>query len=313
MHEGLLFIAVGAVGLLLPLSAAYRGRLVRTIAEQAQVRVPAEQAAALEARETRRALAGGVGVVVAGVILVVLSLAGVDLAMFEGWFSFALLLTVASACLAVVEILRPGAPTDGPRFARLSSPVVGDYLSPKVLLGVAGVVALAVVVTAASLLLGRTPWFDAQVLRSSPLPLLAVALPVLAGLGWWAVQRLLDAPQPARDETELYWQDAVRSSTITTLAVPPAVIAVLGLLASGDVLDEAASVATARSGSVGPDWTVALLVMGYAAPFVLLLALILLSTRWFGGSSIAHMRDRLWGGRVPGASGAEALPGDGRG
>lgn len=296
--EGLLFIAVGVVGLLLPLSAGYRARLVDRLGDQARLEVPGRYREAFEMRETRRMRAGGVGIILTGLVIIGLSLAGVERGTLDGWVLFSLMVVLGTMCLAAVEIWWPSAPVDGPRAARMTSPGLGDYLPPLVRRGYAVLVAVGFALTAGALLLGLSGWFDQGTLWRSPLPLVLVALPVLTGLTWVAVRRILDAPQPARDETELYWQDVIRSSTLASLLVPTAVVALLGVLAVGLALDYAASVAAAEIG-VGPSWTAALLVAGYVLPIALVAVLLVLTAGRFGGTEVAHMRDRLWGGQVP--------------
>ena len=310
--EAGLLIALGVLALLLPLSASYRARLVRRLSEEARLELPAEHRQAAEAREVRRALALGVGILLTGLVVLGLSLAGVERGVLDGWFFFSLMVALAALCLALVEIWWPGVPVDGPRAARMSTPRLGDYLPPLVRRGYAALLTFGVAAVAGALLLGRTRWFDEATLWRSALPVLLVVLPVLALLTWWAVRRVLEAPQPARDETELYWQDVVRASTLSNLLVPPAVAALMGLLAAGNALDDAASVAAERTGEVGPAWTLVFVVAGYVTPLVLVgVLLALTATRSLGGAEVPHMRERLWGGQVPGAQGDAQVHEDG--
>lgn len=54
----------------------------------------------------------------------------------------------------------------------------------------------------------------------------SIAIPVLVGLSWLAVRRVLHTAQPARDESELYWQDPVRAQTVSSLAAPTPLVMV---------------------------------------------------------------------------------------
>lgn len=307
----ILFVVVGVVALLLTRSAAYRSRMVDNLTRQADLKVPDAQRPALEARLVRRSWATGLGFVLAGLVTLVAHLVGVDTEALGGWGLFSLAVVLAVALLAVVEIWWPGTPVAGPRTARPTAPRAGDYVPPVVSRGFWVLTGLGLVAVAGSLLMGRSRWFDSATLWNSALPLLLVTLPVLLLLTVLAVRRVLDAPQPARDETELYWQDALRSSAVSSLLVPPALVGLLALLVAGAALDDAASVAAVATGEVGPAWTLGLLVIGYAAPFVILIAFLLLTTGVGGRREVGHMRDRLWGGRIPRAQGADTGAGAG--
>lgn len=304
--DALVLIAVGVVALIAPLSTAYRTRLVRKLAEQAGAEVPPTLRATLEARVTRRALGAGAGIVLAGATLLLLRLARPDLEEHGGGFLvISLMFVLGAAGVTVADILVPAPAHDGPRAARASVPVLEDYL-PQGLRAFSWIVTtLGLVALVATLALGATDWFDAGTLWRSVVPVLAVALPVIALLSALAMRRLLDAPQPARDETELYWQDAVRADTLASLALPAPLVGLLGLSAAGRALDHAATVAAEASGQVGPAWSTAVLLAGYLLPMVLLVV-VLASVAARGLGETDHFRDRLWGGRVPQESGTGA-------
>ncbi|MCM3661571.1 hypothetical protein M3148_11310 [Georgenia satyanarayanai] len=306
--DALALLALGALAVLAPASPRFRSHLTRRLATQTGGSVPAQYAPALEARMTRRARAVGSGILLAGAALVILALlwpAGAD-APSGGYVVVSLAFVFGAAGLAVVEIARPGTVGDAPRTARATAPTMSDYVPPAdraLCWAFAGVGLLVLVITLA---LGGGRWFDADTLWRSPLPVLAVALPVLTALSELAIRRVLDAPQPSRGRTELYWQDAVRASTLSSLMAPPALVGLLALVVTGAVLDDAASVAAVATGEVGPAWSLWLLVGGYVLPFVLLAVALVVATRR-GGSAPQRFRERLWDGQQlggPAAAGA---------
>ena len=293
--DAVVLALVGILAVLLPFSTAYRSRLTRRLADQAGAQVPAAQVPALEARVTRRARAMGTGVVVGGVLLFVTALLWPEgsEAPSGGYVLISLMFVFGAAGLALVEILRPGEVADGPRWARTTTPTMADYVPAhaRVLSWTFTGVGLAVLLL--TLALTQTRWFDAETVVRSPVPFLVAAVPVLAGLSELAARRVLDAAQPARDEVELYWQDAVRASTLLSLTTPSALVGLLGLVVSGAVLDDAASAAAAASGQIGPGWSLWLLIAGYALPFVLVIVAVIVVTRWDHAEPV-HFRHRLW-------------------
>lgn len=300
--DAVVLILVGTAAVLLPLSRAYRSHLTRRLARQADARVPEDQVPALEARVTRRARGVGAGILVSGLAVLVIAL-GWPGARGGGYLLVSLMVTFGTAGLAVVEILRPGDITARPRWARPTAPRLSDYLPPQVRVFGWIFTGVGLVVLLLALALGRTRWFDADAVWRGPVPVLLVALPVLVILSELAVRRVLDAPQPARDEVELYWQDAVRANTLSSLTVPPALVGLLAVVVSGAVLDDAASTAAVASGRLAPAWTTWLLVAGYVLPFVVLLGTLAATTVW-GGTEMQRYRDRLWGGQPAGGPSA---------
>lgn len=298
--DAVVLTLVGTVAVLLPMSRSYRSHLTHRLAQQAGAQVPADQVPALEARVTRRARGMGAGIVVAGLAVLVVALGWPD-ARGSGYLLVSLMVTFGAAGLAAVEILRPGGVTAGPRWARSTAPTLSDYVPPLVRVLGRVLTGVGMVVLLLALALGRTRWFDADTVWRSPVPVLVVALPVLVLLSELAVRRVLDAPQPARDEAELYWQDAVRANTLSSLTVPPALVGLLALVVSGAVLDDAASAVAVATGQVGPTWTTWLLVTGYVLPFLVLVGALAATTLW-GGTEMQRFRDRLWGGRPLGGS-----------
>ncbi|NLG22729.1 MAG: hypothetical protein GX555_15020 [Actinomycetales bacterium] len=305
--DAIVILAVGVLAALLPLSGTYRSYLRRTLAAKAEATVPAEQEAALERRVTLGARAMGVGILVAGLLTLGLSqvwehadeVAG-------GFFQLSVMFVAGAAGLAVAAIWWPGTTAEGPRTARATSPTVEDYLPPLVLVLGRIFVALGLLALAATLLLTRSEWFDAGTIWRSPVPLLAAALPVLVVLSWLAVRRILDAPQPARDETELYWQDAIRAQTLSSLVVVTPCVGLFALVVCGSVLDDAASTAATAAGQVGPAWSLAVLIAGYLLPFALVVAALVVAAGSSRRSEMRHFRERLWGGQPPRSRAEEA-------
>ncbi|GGK68032.1 hypothetical protein [Ornithinimicrobium pekingense] len=310
--DAIVLLLVGLLALLLPSSSVYRAHLSRRLVHQTRAHLPADQATALEARVARRARGMGAGIVLAGAGALVAALAWDGAEEARGGLLFLSLVFVGGAAgLATVDVLRPGAVPDGPRSARATVPTLADYV-PRPLRILSWVfVGAGGVALATTLVLARSAWFDTTTLLSSPVPLLAVALPLLVVLCGLAVRRVLDAPQPARDEVELFWQDAVRAQTLNSLVATAPLVSLLALTVCGAVLDDAASAAALARGEVGPGWSLVLLVASYALPFVLVLVALALTVatgrRHSGG--MHHFRDRLWGGRAAGRPGGSTVTG----
>lgn len=299
LTDAVVLVLAGIVALLLPLSSRYRAHLTVRLVERADAHVPADQVPALENRVTRQTRGVGIGIVLAGLALLVTALArGAESWSPSGELSLALglLFVFGAAGLAVVEILRPGVVDDGPRSARATAPTVTDYVPAAMRLTGWTLSGLGFAVLALALILGQTRWFDGGTIWRSPVPILAVGVVVVAMLSAVAVRRVLDAPQPARNEAELYWQDAVRAHTLCSLLATPALLGVLGLAVSGAVLDDAASAVAIASGQVGPTWSLWVLIIGYVLSFVVIMGLLIASVPG-GWNEMRHFRDRLWDGR----------------
>lgn len=305
--DAIVIIAVGVVAVLLPSSGTYRSALRRRLAAKAGATVPSEQEAALEARVAGRARAMGVGILVAGAVTLLLSQVWEDAHEAAGGFFLVSVIFLAGAAgLALAEIRWHGT-TEGPRTARATSPAVEDYLPPQSLVVGRVIVGIGLLALVGTLLLTRSDWFDAGTIWRSPVPLLAAAIPVLFALSWLATRRVLDAPQPARDETELYWQDAVRAQTLSSLTVTTPFVGLFALVVCGGVLDDAASTAAVAAGQIGPEWSLWVLIAGYFIPFVLVIgAMVATATARSSGSESQHFRERLWGGQPPGAQAGKA-------
>lgn len=296
LTDALVLLALGVLALLLPLSSAYRSMLTGQLLGRSAAHVPPEQRATLERRLTRRAQGAGVGILVAGLLALVLSQVwGRADQVAGGFFMLSLLFILGAAGLVVADIWWPGEVPDGARTARLTSPVLTDYLPSAALLLGRVLAVLGMVALVGTLLLGRTRWFSAATIMGSPVPLLAVAVPVLAGLTWLATRRLLDVPQPARDAQELYWQDLVRARTLASLHTLAPAVGMFGVIVSAGVLDDAASAAATSSGEIGPDWSLWVLIAGYLLPVLLVscAAAVLMADR----SEADQVRSRLWSGR----------------
>ena len=289
--------AIGLIATLLPATSAYSAYLVRSTTRSAGVDVPVDQLPALQVRARRRAQGAGFGVLVGGVVLLVVVLLWPEgrEQPTGGYVVFSVLAVCSGAGLALVEILRPGDVAEGPRWARSIAPTLDDYVPPwarvlqRVLVGV-GLGALG-----GTLLLTQSRWFDAPAIWRSPAVFLLAAVPLLVLLSRLASRRVLDAPQPARDAQELYWQDAWRANTLSTLTAIPALVSMAALLVSGAALDEAASTAAVASGQLGPAWTQWLLIGGYVLPMLLLfVAGCVALAASAGGVEAVHFRRRLW-------------------
>lgn len=300
LSDAIVIIAVGIVAALLPSTGVHRTYLRRRLTHQVGAAVPAEQEQALEARLTRRAQGMGAGILLAGMAL----LAAGDLRegadnSAGGLFLLSVLAVSGAAGLVAADILWPGHLVDGPRTARATSPTAADYLPRWMRSLSAMVIGISLISLAGTMLLAHSQWFDAGEIMRGPVPLLAVGLLVVALSSMWATRRILDAPQPARDETELYWQDAVRAQTLSSLNLTAPLISLLALVACGSVLDGAASEAAVASGQTGPGWSLVLLIAGYTIPVVLAIAILVFATSQGNNGEMRHFRNRLWDGRAP--------------
>lgn len=298
--DAIVVIALGVVAVLLPSTGVYRSYLRRKLARETGTSVAPGREPTLEARLTRSARGLGAGILTAGVALLVLSGSweGADDSA-GGFFTLSVMAIAGAAGLVLVDILWPGNPGEGPRTARVTSPTIADYL-PRWLRTLSWVVVgTGLVALVATLLVGRTQWFDSDVIQHSPVPLLAVGLPALILLSVWATRRILDAPQPARDETELYWQDAVRAQTLSSLTVTVPFISLLALMVCGTVLDDAASAAARAAGQVGPTWSLVLLIAGYAIPVVMAITILVVTVSRGNNAEMRQFRNRLWNGQPP--------------
>lgn len=299
LTDAIVLVGLGAAALLLPLSSGFRCWQVDDLARRVGGQVRPGLSSALEAKLTRRTRAVGAAILLGGVLLLLLAQLGPGEPPLDdgGWLVISLLLVLGAAGTVVAELWRPGLPAEGLRAARTDTPAFGDYVPRPALLLTGGLVAVGLLGLLGTLLLGGSRWFSAQVLWRSPVPVLAVALVVLTLLSWWAVRRVLDAPQPAVDQTELYWQDALRAHTLTRLLTPLALVALLGIGVCGVSLDAAASQAAVEAGQVGPAWSLALLVAGYVVPLAVVVTLLATSPWWVRPGAEDRFRSRLWQGR----------------
>ena len=292
--------AVGIIAILLPTNARYRSRLVRRTAARAGAQVSNSVRPTVEDRAARRARAIGVGILLAGLVWLVAAQlwpAGNERPT-GGYVVVSLIAVFGTVGLVIVEIARPGEASDGPRWARPTTPALTDYLPVRaqaftgLLIG-AGMVGLGLTVAVSG-----SRWFDAQTIVRSPALFLLAAVPVLTLLSLLAARRVLDAPQPARDPAELYWQDALRADTLSSLSLLPALVSMLGLVVCGATLDDAASTAAIASGELGPTWSMWLLIGGYLLPVMLTIgALVVVVGR--DGEDAKHFARRLWPAGTP--------------
>lgn len=313
LFDAVVLLAAGVLAALLPSFGSYRARLLRTLARRAGAAVPAEQVAVLEARLSRRHRGMAAGILGGGVLALVLSQtwAGAHEAA-GGWLILSVAFVAGAAGAALADVLWPGGVPAGTRAARATSPTVDDYLPPLVRVLGRVFVAAGALALASTLVLATTVRFDASTVLNSPVPVLAASVPVLLVLSWLATRRVLDAPQPARDETELYWQDIVRGQTLSSLAVATPLVGLLALVVCGRVLADAAVTAAAAEGSPAPGWSVTLLVAAYVVPLGLVVGGAVASSRPGALTETEHLRERLWGGRSV-AGGAGLTKADGAG
>ncbi|WP_181010068.1 hypothetical protein [Ornithinimicrobium sufpigmenti] len=299
LTDAIVLLVLGVAAMVLPLSSGFRHWQVDDLARRVGGQVHPSLRPTMEAKLTRRTLCAGVAMLLGGVVLLVVALVWPGEPPLDdgGWLVISLLVVLGAAGTVVAELWRPGVPGEGPRAARTVAPGFGDYVPRQAFLLSAGLVAAGLVALVATLSVGGSRWFSAEVLWRSPVPVLLVALAVLTLLSWWAVRRVLDAPQPAADESELYWQDALRAHTLTGLLTPLALVALLAISVCGVTLDDAASQVAADAGQVGPAWSLALLIAGYVVPLVIVVTLLATSPWWVRPHAGDRFRSRLWQGR----------------
>ena len=295
--DAVVLCAIGIVAILLPTIPSYRARLVQRVARRAGATIPAGQVPTLDGRAARRARAMGAGILAAGIIWLAVTLLWPEGGgqPSGGYVVVSLAFVFGAGGLALVEVLRPGDVAGGPRWARTTVPTFSDYVAPQARVLHWTFIAIGVGVLVLTMLLSLSRWFDAPTIWRSPALFLLAAVPVLTVLSQLAVRRVLDVPQPARDTGELYWQDALRADTLSTLTVPPALVSLLAVTVSGATLDDAASAAAIASGQVGPTWSLWLLIAGYVMPFLLIAGFVGAVAAISGtGSETEHFRRRLW-------------------
>lgn len=163
------------------------------------------------------------------------AVAGIGLWSFSGtvanWSGIVLvsiILIGAVVGLGIAEWRSAFAPVpDGPRIARAQTPTLADYVSPverwsnpvAILLAVG---ALGVVVVA----------FPGGLDSLLPALVLAAVAVVTAAVSWIAGAALLKHGQPAASVTELAWDDALRGSTLRSIAQIPMILGAASLTAT---------------------------------------------------------------------------------
>ncbi len=292
-------VLLGLCTAVLSWSSRYLRYCVRRLATNIGDTVPAGIQSLLEDRAARRARGVGLGVVAAGIaILAVVLVWGPDVVDADGlWAVVALTFTFGALGLAAVEIWWPVTVEDSAvRTARTSVPVLADYLSPSVMVLTWSLTVLSWLVLAGALVLGRTKWFDEAVILGGPVPIFGVGVTSLAILTVLAVRRVLNAPQPASDQRELFWQDALRASTLSSLYTALTVSSLLGLMLASYAVDDAASVVALSSGQVGPEWTGSILMIAYTLAPIYLVVNMGLTLSGQGRRDVRHFCRRLWTG-----------------
>lgn len=119
---------------------------------------------------------------------------------------------------------------DSPRMARAVPVSLGDYISPLRLMLAPSLLVLAVLLGAAGLALGLLGDSQDRVLQGAALPILLVALVVIAGTAVVAT-RVLRQTQAVTGALELAWDDAIRAETFRKMALLGATIAWLAVSA----------------------------------------------------------------------------------
>lgn len=290
-------IVLGLVTTLLSWSTRYTRFDVRRLARNIGEPAPSVSQAGLEERTARRTRGVGLGIMAAGIaVLALVLLWGADAVDADGpWAVVALTFTSGAVGLAAVEIWWPSTVENSSvRTARSSVPVLGDYLAPSVVVMTWSLTIFSGLVLAGALILGQTQWFDEAVILGGPVPIFGGGVTALAILTVLAVRRVLTAPQPASDQKELYWQDALRASTLSSLHTALTVVSILGLMLAADAMDAAASAVSLASGQVGPGWTGAILMVAYAFAPVYLLVSVGLALSGQGRRDARRFRTRLW-------------------
>ena len=188
------------------------------------------------------------------------------------------------AAVAWAESVRPVGPA-GPRVARLSAPVVADYVARHERWGAWALAALAPLLAVLTRVVEVTGAADVGAPPWSVLVVAAVLPAVVTGLGELAARRLVAGPQPAGHPLELAWDDALRARTLRDLVTAGLVVgavatfAVLGLVSS-----------SAPGG--WPENPVVGVVSGLA--LVLLLAAVVMAVVSWTLRPQRHVRTRLW-------------------
>lgn len=265
-----------------------------------QMRLPAPAGKAMLAgRMRQRDVGAGVGLVVGGVLLAAIHV------ITPGAGSVTVVLVVGFAAavggVAVTEIWRPGAAVPGAvRTARVPVPRQTDYLPTRVVVATWVLAAAALGTAVLALLLGLSPWFASDVLTAGTVPVVAGSLVLLGVLTAWATRRVLRTPEPAHDEVELFVQDAVRASTLLTLHVPLALLALLSVPLLAVRVDDAASAIALAQGAVGPGWVGGLLIALYLLAPVAIVGVLVMTLPVWQDTGQSRFRNRLWSGRVPG-------------
>lgn len=231
--------AIILVGMLIALSRdRYRRNLVFRFSQATQLPLLTETIiAAAERRILHRTAA-----MMAGGLLGLLASAGVlwlnpaDASAFTIWLvTLPLTLTgmcAGSAFVALRESLFRH-PTDALRVARPTIVTLRDYLSPRRLLTPVALLLTAVLVCLTAAVLALVGLIDGAVfLRSAALPMLALALLVVASGGLLA-RRVLRQPQPATSALELAWDDAFRADTFRALWMFGSIVAWLTVAVAG--------------------------------------------------------------------------------
>ena len=296
LTDAMLILLIGTVTVLLPLSKAYRSRLRRRLVKLARATVPPEQSKALETRVTRQSLMTGAAILVAG--LVVLAL---DRLWEVAGANFILVTFLAGAAgHALADILWPNTAGPGPRTARATATTAAHYVPTSFRVTAWATLGTGLVAVVGTLLLARTEFFDRNTILSSSVPAYAVGLVLVVLLVQWATHRVLRAPQPARDQVELYWQDALRAQTLSRLGTIPPVLGTLACLSSSNALWSAAWATSPPGGPPPPTWALWSCIGLAALPFAVVLAgAVVTAARRDAWNEFQHVRRALWDGVAP--------------
>lgn len=215
-------IALGVAAFLLQLIIGPRHRrreyLVLAFTDRFELPVTGPVVEAIDRRIRNRSIGQALGglAAVSGFAVVVLVAPGLVPVGIAGFATTGILvagMAAGGAVLAARQFPAPAGP-DATRVARLDAPTLGDYVHPA-WVWAAGIGAVAAVALSAGLLSGAVPG-DAGAAGMPLAGVATLAASAVAGVACAAIitRRVLAIPQPASDEVELEWDDALRAHAL---------------------------------------------------------------------------------------------------
>ena len=229
-------VASLAVLFALTYSAKSRSRAVARLSQSVGLAVPDEHRDALAARAARRSRASVLGAFFGTALVVLGFLSGVipsseangdpvDIwVLLGGYF-------VGLAVGAMINALTFHNPVPhGSRIARSGAVDLGDYLAPVDLVGARVSVAIGVIVLGVAVALfamGAVPLNPLLSVSALVIGLAVISL-IIFEVG---ARRIINRAQPVGSQTELAWDDALRSSNIREVATAPICLGLWGALA----------------------------------------------------------------------------------